>query len=141
MLKAVDAKGIAFIELVEPRADIMRADAAKQEMLARTAEQQGIAVEDLAHLGVLRRVVKDTPVLVGGGYKQDTVLGAFDKQASNGDALVMGRYFISNPDLVERLRDGKKLAEYNRKTFYTKTEEGYTDYPTWKEEQAKEAKL
>lgn len=44
----------------------------------------------------------------------------------------MGRYFISNPDLVRRIRESIPLTKYNRDTFYLygpDKKEGYTDYP------------
>lgn len=50
------------------------------------------------------------------------------------DALIYGRYFISNPDLVERLRNGWPLAKYDRSRFYEPFEGpivGYTDYPAY----------
>jgi N-ethylmaleimide reductase len=54
-----------------------------------------------------------------------------DKEVASGraDAVAFGRLWISNPDLVERIRDSVPLAEWNTKTFYTRGEEGYTDYP------------
>jgi N-ethylmaleimide reductase len=45
------------------------------------------------------------------------------------DLAVFGRPFISNPDLVERLRHGLPLATPDPKTFYGAGAEGYTDYP------------
>eukprot|EP00812_Abedinium_dasypus_P006385 NODE_1806_length_1059_cov_8.667331.p1 GENE.NODE_1806_length_1059_cov_8.667331~~NODE_1806_length_1059_cov_8.667331.p1 ORF type:complete len:328 (+),score=39.40 NODE_1806_length_1059_cov_8.667331:3-986(+) len=45
------------------------------------------------------------------------------------DVVAFGRFFISNPDLPERLRTGARLNRYDRKTFYTWEAEGYTDYP------------
>jgi N-ethylmaleimide reductase len=45
------------------------------------------------------------------------------------DAVAFGRLFISNPDLPERLRTGHELTPYDRSTFYTQGETGYTDYP------------
>ncbi|KAG7378631.1 12-oxophytodienoate reductase 1 [Phytophthora pseudosyringae] len=54
------------------------------------------------------------------------------------DFVDFGRDFISNPDLVERLRTDAKLAPYDTKTFYvqpdTPLEAGYTDYPFLGEE-------
>jgi len=41
-----------------------------------------------------------------------------------------GRRFISNPDLVERIRSGAPIAEADAATFYGGGAEGYTDYPT-----------
>lgn len=51
---------------------------------------------------------------------------------SNGhaQAVSFGRYFISNPDLVERLRDGAELARVDREHIYTGEAKGYTDYPS-----------
>ena len=45
------------------------------------------------------------------------------------DAIAFGRFFISNPDLVERVRIGAPLNKYDVTTFYTKDTVGYTDYP------------
>jgi 2,4-dienoyl-CoA reductase-like NADH-dependent reductase (Old Yellow Enzyme family) len=53
----------------------------------------------------------------------------------------MGRYFIGNPDLVERLKERKPLNKYDRMTFYGPCEDrvkGYMDYPTWEELENKE---
>jgi len=46
------------------------------------------------------------------------------------DAVSYGRPFISNPDLVERIRGGKPWAADNMRTWYSAGPEGYTDYPT-----------
>jgi N-ethylmaleimide reductase len=46
------------------------------------------------------------------------------------DLTAMGRPFIANPDLVERLRQDAALNAPNPATFYTPGAEGYTDYPT-----------
>jgi N-ethylmaleimide reductase len=45
------------------------------------------------------------------------------------DAISFGRAFISNPDLVERLRDDAELAPDNFKTWYSAGPEGLIDYP------------
>jgi N-ethylmaleimide reductase len=62
--------------------------------------------------------------------------GGFDRASAeaivrNGDAdfVAFGRYFISNPDLPARLRDGMPLTPYDRATFYGGDARGYTDYP------------
>lgn len=62
-----------------------------------------------------------------GGYNAEL---AKDAVANNSaDAVAFGRLYISNPDLVERLRSGAELNKYNRATFYGGNEKGYTDYP------------
>jgi N-ethylmaleimide reductase len=44
--------------------------------------------------------------------------------------VAFGRPFISNPDLVERLKLDAPLTEPDRNTFYGGGAAGYTDYPT-----------
>ena len=46
-----------------------------------------------------------------------------------GDAVVIGRPFLANPDLVRRWREGLEENEPNQATFYGGGAEGYTDYP------------
>lgn len=45
------------------------------------------------------------------------------------DLIAFGRYYISNPDLVRRLREGHELAEPDLATFYSGGDRGYIDYP------------
>lgn len=44
------------------------------------------------------------------------------------DAVAFGRYFISNPDLVERLRVGAELTIAPRESYYGGGAKGYTDW-------------
>jgi N-ethylmaleimide reductase len=62
---------------------------------------------------------------------QEYTLGTAQEDIASGlaDAISFGRPFISNPDLVERLRNGAELAPDNYKTWYSPGPEGYTDYP------------
>ncbi len=45
------------------------------------------------------------------------------------DAVSFGKDFISNPDLVERLRTGAPLNAWDATTFQGSDAHGYTDYP------------
>ncbi len=48
------------------------------------------------------------------------------------DAIGFGRLFISNPDLVERIRRNQPLNLYDVGTFYVRDQiKGYTDYPAF----------
>eukprot|EP00462_Mataza_sp_D1_P024387 CAMPEP_0175133358 /NCGR_PEP_ID=MMETSP0087-20121206/7597_1 /TAXON_ID=136419 /ORGANISM="Unknown Unknown, Strain D1" /LENGTH=409 /DNA_ID=CAMNT_0016415837 /DNA_START=32 /DNA_END=1261 /DNA_ORIENTATION=- len=68
-------------------------------------------------------------VMMGaGGFTPTSAAAAIE--AGTYDLIAMGRWFIANPDLPTRLRDGLPLNKYNRNTFYTYGAEGYTDYPT-----------
>jgi len=44
-------------------------------------------------------------------------------------AVSFGRPFIANPDLVERLRAGRPLADFDLATLYSPGPQGYTTYP------------
>ena len=46
------------------------------------------------------------------------------------DAVSFARYFLANPDLVERFADGLPLARFDPRTLYTPGPAGYVDYPT-----------
>ncbi|HEY4986167.1 MAG TPA: alkene reductase, partial [Bradyrhizobium sp.] len=61
------------------------------------------------------------------GFKFETGEAALESGAA--DAVAFGKLFISNPDLVERFRKKAPLNEWNPKTFYGTSAEGYTDYP------------
>lgn len=45
--------------------------------------------------------------------------------------LSYGRYFTSNPDLVDRIGNGWPLTPYDPNTFTSGGSDGYIDYPTW----------
>lgn len=48
------------------------------------------------------------------------------------DGIGFGRWFISNPDLPQRLRHGWPLELPDRATFYTEGGTGYIDYPAYR---------
>jgi hypothetical protein len=43
--------------------------------------------------------------------------------------VALGRAFLSNPDLVERLRNGAPLNSLRDNLMYVGGQTGYTDYP------------
>ena len=49
--------------------------------------------------------------------------------ANEADLIAFGKPFISNPDLVERLKRGASLNVPDKATFYGGGAKGYTDYP------------
>ena len=72
--------------------------------------------------------------IANNGY--DFELASKQLAANAADLIAFGKPFISNPDLVERLKKGAPLNEWDKATFYGGGAKGYTDYPTL---QAKEA--
>lgn len=74
-----------------------------------------------------------SPFLVAGGFKSESAKA--EAEARLNSIVAMGRHFISNPDIVERIRNNVDLADYDRDTFYVygpTNSKGYTDYPTAK---------
>ena len=68
-----------------------------------------------------------------------TIITNTDYSVNAGDLAIRGgvadlvgyaRAFISNPDLVERIRDKQKLSDADVTTFYAGGAAGYIDYPT-----------
>eukprot|EP00009_Paramoeba_aestuarina_P005797 CAMPEP_0201518388 /NCGR_PEP_ID=MMETSP0161_2-20130828/9249_1 /ASSEMBLY_ACC=CAM_ASM_000251 /TAXON_ID=180227 /ORGANISM="Neoparamoeba aestuarina, Strain SoJaBio B1-5/56/2" /LENGTH=408 /DNA_ID=CAMNT_0047916153 /DNA_START=45 /DNA_END=1271 /DNA_ORIENTATION=- len=50
-------------------------------------------------------------------------------QEGHYDAVAFGRFFISNPNLKEKIEKKEKLTVFNTSTFYTRGDKGYIDYP------------
>ena len=73
----------------------------------------------------IRENFKGTYIL-SGGY--DAKRAEHDLAENKGDLVAFGRPFISNPNLVEKMRDGTELKESNPTTYYTPGPKGYTDY-------------
>lgn len=72
--------------------------------------------------------------MANNGYVRDMAIDAL--AGNRADLIAFGRPFISNPDLVERLRRDAPLAPADRATFYGGGAEGYTDYPTLRQQAA-----
>lgn len=65
-------------------------------------------------------------LIVAGGFTAKTAEMALE--ANDADLVAFGRPFISNPDLVHKLKNGIKPIEPDMNTFYSLGERGYTDY-------------
>lgn len=66
--------------------------------------------------------------IANGGYDGQSAAQAV--ASGRVDAVSIGRAFIANPDLPERLRRGADLNTPDQSTFYGGGAEGYTDYPS-----------
>jgi N-ethylmaleimide reductase len=110
---ALGARGLAYLHVVEPRADqgsdvnALNPNAPDAASRAKAAFRGG--------------------VISAGGYVHDTATRAIAE--GRADAIAFGRLFIANPDLAERFRLGASLNRYDRSTFYGGEAHGYTDYP------------
>jgi N-ethylmaleimide reductase len=83
----------------------------------------------------LRKRFKQT-YIANNGY--DIALADKMLDSNAADLIAFGKPFISNPDLVERLKAGAPLNEWDKNTFYGGGAKGYTDYPTLGQSQAAE---
>lgn len=110
------------------------------EKLADALNKIGIAyihVNDQGAAGspvvkpVLRKYIRNRfggAYIVAGGYDA----GRADREIAEDlcDLAAFGRPYISNPDLVDRIRFGIALAQPDPTTFYASGEKGYSDYAT-----------
>jgi N-ethylmaleimide reductase len=67
------------------------------------------------------------PLIAAGGFTAES--GAAALASGLLQAVVYGRPFIANPDLVSRFKRGLTLAAPRAELFYTPGPEGYSDYP------------
>ena len=122
VVRELDKFNLGYLHLVEPR--VAPGGAAND---LREAEQKLIVVtKDLKPL--IR-----SPVVSAGGYTAETALEAVESGVC--DMIAFGRYFISNPDLVERIRHNRPFNKYIRSTFYYSDDlvTGYIDYPSYEQ--------
>lgn len=84
-------------------------------------------VEGGFDLGILRQRFHGLTML-NNGYTREMAMQAV--ASGRADLIAFGRPFISNPDLVERLRVNAPLTPPDPATFYGGDEKGYLDYPT-----------
>ena len=88
-------------------------------------------VENSESLGWILDLWNNTsPVLIAGGFDAESARKAVEEEFKDHDVVVVfGRYFISNPDLVDRVKRGVEFRPYDRKLFYNaKEEKGYITY-------------
>jgi N-ethylmaleimide reductase len=90
---------------------------------ARDLSDKGVKPFDYAAL----RAIYGGPWLVNNGYSRQMAIDAVTSGAA--DAVAFGKPFISNPDLVRRLRDDAPLSPLVQATLYGGGAAGYTDYP------------
>lgn len=110
--------GIGFLELRQPGPD-------------GTYGQTDVPQQD----GLIRSIYTG-PLVLNSDYTPE--LAAADVASGRADAISFGRPFISNPDLVERIRVGAHINPNKEvpRTWYFPGEVGYIDYPTLAEETA-----
>jgi N-ethylmaleimide reductase len=112
VLGQLSERRIAYLHLIEPRSSG-----------AGGGDSIVANVPDTAQL--FRSAFKGA-LLSAGGYTADTAKQVV--AAGLADAVAFGRFFISNPDLPRKIKEGSPFTNYDRSTFYGGGEKGYTDY-------------
>lgn len=106
-----------------PTADMAYVHVMKADSFAAALNNAG----DPGHaLETLRAHIRGA-MIAAGGYTAESGEAALESGALQ--AVVFGRPFIANPDLVARFRSAVPLATPNADLFYTPGPHGYSDYP------------
>ena len=115
VVRALAPLGLAYVHIIEGSTGAAR------------DFQQGETAFDYAGLhAAYKQAGGNAAWMVNNGYDTGLAQLAVNEGA---DLVAFGRPFISNPDLVRRLREGQELNALNPKTLYGGGVEGYTDYP------------
>ncbi|KAF2187173.1 FMN-linked oxidoreductase [Zopfia rhizophila CBS 207.26] len=133
----------AYVHMVEPRFDEVLDEEAKMDALSAYTSTNGVEAEATVKpkantLVNFRRILSNGGVkfLAAGCFNRDNA--APKVAADDADGIIFGRWFIANPDLPKRLREGLPLNQYDRSTFYgaDPPSKGYVDYPFFEEKAA-----
>ncbi|KAH9245933.1 hypothetical protein BASA81_016573 [Batrachochytrium salamandrivorans] len=122
-VKSLAKYGLAYLLLTEPRwtGGASNNDPTKDAMMT------------LPLRNTWARQVYPHKIIGAGGFTPTSAKEAIETGAY--DAIAFGRWFISTPDLVRRLKEGLPLNVYDRATFYVRDDVlGYVDYPFWGQE-------
>ena len=116
VVRALAEHDLAYLHIVEPGIDGWRD--------ARFQRESPIGSEWI-------RARYAGTIVAAGGYTAESATRAIE--SGTVDAVAFGRHFIANPDLPRRLIENLPIAEPNRETFYSGGDQGYIDYPVWRE--------
>lgn len=108
--QALNAYGLAYLHIIEPRVSGVE------------TVHEGQAPVAAAYL----RTIFKGPIIAAGGFDRggaEAIIGKGDA-----DLVAFGRFFTSNPDLPERLRNDWSLTPYVREAFWGGDERHYTDF-------------
>jgi 2,4-dienoyl-CoA reductase-like NADH-dependent reductase (Old Yellow Enzyme family) len=112
--RELSTRGLAYVHLMDQKS-------------------RGSAAIPADFLSKFRKAYSGTLILAGGMTRERA-----EEMINQGliDIAAFGEPFISNPDLVERLRHGWPLRPADRSLHYGGGARGYTDYPTFTEERS-----
>jgi len=115
-IQGLNSFPLAYLLLTEPRAGGLSSPANNEP--AFSAPLSSARFRSVYH-GTLIAAGGFTPYSAARAIKDGTY-----------DLIAFGRWFLSNPDLPERIRLNSPLNVYDREKFYSNGDSGYTDYPS-----------
>jgi N-ethylmaleimide reductase len=122
--------GIAHHDMEDAHAAVLYAFLMEEFNKRRLAYVHVVQGNDVVLNALLRSTYKGI-YLANGGFTYET--GQAMLARGGADAIVYGKPFIANPDLVERFKKGAALSTPDFGTFYKPGEKGYTDYASLEE--------
>ena len=105
-----DYPKLAYVHLVEPLVPVDNVPYAEKEIAKHF------------------RPLYKGKLIINGGFRLVSAIRVIEEGLA--DAVAFAKAFISNPDLVERIRNDIEWSKWDDKTFYTPGPKGYTDYPS-----------
>ena len=121
LVREIGKRELAYVHLM---------DQSGYKMGDRPADGSGEGgFEGLLHS--LKPHLPKTALILAGGMTRERAEQLIDEGVI--DLAAFGASFISNPDLVARLKNGWPLAAPKRESFYGGGAEGYIDYPAYAE--------
>jgi N-ethylmaleimide reductase len=92
--------GLAYLHIIEPRV---------KGIVVIGEGQAPVASEQL-------RKIFTGKIIAAGGFEPDSAETIVEE--GDADLVTFGRYFVSNPDLPERIRPGLPLNDYDRDVLH-----------------------
>jgi len=119
LVKALGERGIAYVHIMDQSGFIIGADSTANSV-----------AEKIHHLlRVFRADLPETALILAGSMTRERAEALVEDGTI--DLAGFGQPFISNPDLVARLRNGWPLAQPDRATYYGGDARGLIDYPPY----------
>lgn len=132
-----DGNEIAYLSLVEPRVS-GNADVREQPQSQTNASVlklwSGIVIRSGAYATNYAAEIESNVVRVHDGAHMHYEQLIQDVEADDRTLIGLSRPFTSNPDLIDRLRNGLELSVYDRPHFYTHAVRGYLTFGKYDEE-------
>lgn len=119
LVKALGERGIAYVHIMDQSGFFTGDDA--------TAVSVSSKIHNL--LRVFRTDLPQTALILAGGLTRESAEALIEDGTI--DLAGFGQPFISNPDLVARLRNDWPLAQPDRATYYGGDARGLIDYPAY----------